>query len=71
MQLTIKHMPQEFKPYENEMLDGRRKISNEQREEIKKLYDDYYIIESDFLTEEDFDELDKLNEKLKEEKQWL
>jgi len=38
-------------------------------EEIKKLYSDYNIIESDFLTEEDFDELDKLNEKLKEEKQ--
>jgi hypothetical protein len=38
MQLTIKHMPQEFKPYENEMQDGRRKISNEQREEIRKLY---------------------------------
>jgi len=38
-------------------------------EEIKKLYSDYNNIESDFLTEEDFDELDKLNEKLKEEKQ--
>jgi hypothetical protein len=38
-------------------------------EEIKKLYYDYNIIESDFLTEEDFDELDKLNQKLKEEKE--
>jgi len=31
-------MPQDYLKYENEMQDGRRKLSKEQRLEIKKLY---------------------------------
>jgi len=31
-------MPQDYKKYKNGMQDGRRKISNEQREQIRKLY---------------------------------